>query len=216
MEKLKNKTYSLILGTKYDAEIVGKLEEMKSKAGYIKELVKKDIAGELNSPDKFDEKRAIETIKKYSKITEEKYEEGYLNNSEITITCACSYSKYMDIINKMDSIENKSEYIKQLILIDMGLIDADDKRFMLPGVEEEGQTRARKKDDKRLETQREYAKRSGYAANKRYEEKNGGKFKTFNFNCNIKYDADVVEKLNTVSNKAKYIKMLILKDIQGE
>ncbi len=210
MDNPKNKTYSLILGMRYDAEIVGKLEEVKSKAGYIKDLVRQDIAGELSNPVEFDEGMAAETIQKYRKITEEKYKEMYFNNSEVTITCACSLSKYIDIIDKMDSIENKSEYIKKLILMDMGLIDTNGNRFMLPGVEEDGLSKPRQKDDKRLEAQREYAKRTGYAAQNKYLKENAKNFSMRLFNVS---DADIIKKLESVDNKAKYVKGLIRDDI---
>ncbi len=174
-----------MLMAKYEAEIIGYLEKEQSKAGYIKELIKKDIKGELEEEVvSLDKDMAMETIRKYSEVTKKKYPKEYADDSVITITCTCGYSNNEDIIDKMESVDNKSEYMKNLILIDMGLIDPAGNRIVLPGTEKKKRkersrkynTEEERKAAKR-ETQKEYAKRTGYAAQKRYEENNKNVFK---------------------------------------
>lgn len=59
--------------------------------------------------------------------------------------------------------------------------------------------------------QREYAKRSGYASNKKYGEKN---LKTITLRLNLNTDQDILQKLDEVPNKQGYIKNLIRMDIK--
>ena len=63
--------------------------------------------------------------------------------------------------------------------------------------------------DKR-EVQRDYEKRTGYAAVKKYQASNIQQM-TLKFNKNT--DQDILEKLNTVPSKQGYVKKLIRKDI---
>lgn len=60
------------------------------------------------------------------------------------------------------------------------------------------------------EIQKEYAKRSGYAAQKKYDAENT---KRIVIKLNKNTDNDILIKLNTLSNKAGYIKECIRKDI---
>ena len=43
MGKVKRKKYGIRLHVKHDKDILARLEEVESKAGYIKELIKRDI-----------------------------------------------------------------------------------------------------------------------------------------------------------------------------
>lgn len=43
MDKVKRKKYGIRLNIKHDKDILARLEEVESKAGYIKELIKRDI-----------------------------------------------------------------------------------------------------------------------------------------------------------------------------
>ena len=43
MGKVKRKKYGIRLNVKHDKDILARLEEVDSKAGYIKELIKRDI-----------------------------------------------------------------------------------------------------------------------------------------------------------------------------
>lgn len=206
------KTYSFKLGVKYDAEILGKLETVKSKGGYIKDLIKKDIAGELNYTSNFKPDKAKELILQYNTVIKEKYGEKYLNNNEKAISFQCGFDTYPDVIEKLDSVENKSEYVKNLILIDMGLINADGERFMMLEVDGELRTKDRKSDEKKLEAQREYRKRTGSVADKEWNKKN---IKKFSVLFNRQYDTQIIKKLESVKNKSGYIKELIKKDIEN-
>ena len=59
--------------------------------------------------------------------------------------------------------------------------------------------------------QREYAKRSGYASNKKYNEKNT---KVYTFRVVVNTENDIIERLDKKENKAGYIKSLIRADIE--
>lgn len=186
------KTYSVILGMKYDAEIIGKLESVKSRGSYIKSLIEADISGETDNSEKTDitPNEAEELITKYTDIIKEKYGEKYLNNTEKTVTFHCNYDKCSEIISKLDSVENKSEYVKNLILADMGLIGKNGERYMADGV---GEAEPRTKDRKMskyvrndlTEEEKEKRRAAHREAQKRYMEK-GGKVKRKEYNEKIK------------------------------
>ena len=61
--------------------------------------------------------------------------------------------------------------------------------------------------------QREYAKRTGYAANRRYEENNPEKSVQIQLKLQRPKDDDVIEKLQSVENRADYIRRLVREDI---
>ena len=63
------------------------------------------------------------------------------------------------------------------------------------------------------EIQKEYSKRSGYAAQKKYDADNTTRL-CIKLNNNT--DADILQKLNTVSSKQGYIKECIRKAISAE
>ena len=63
------------------------------------------------------------------------------------------------------------------------------------------------------EIQRAYAKRSGYAAQKKYTSANTTRISLV---LNNNTDADILEKLNTVTSKQGYIKECIRKAISAE
>ncbi len=58
--------------------------------------------------------------------------------------------------------------------------------------------------------QREYEKRTGYAAQRKYDKENT---KSFTFRFVKKTESDLIEKLESVENKSGYIKQLIRDDI---
>lgn len=60
------------------------------------------------------------------------------------------------------------------------------------------------------EIQREYEKRTGYAAQAKYKKSNT---KQIALQLNLNTDKDILEKLNEVPNKQGYIKQLIRDDI---
>lgn len=60
------------------------------------------------------------------------------------------------------------------------------------------------------EVQREYAKRSGYAANKKYLKEHGRRVTVC---LTTPSDDDILAKLETVESKSGYIKQLIRADI---
>jgi hypothetical protein len=62
----------------------------------------------------------------------------------------------------------------------------------------------------KAEIQREYEKRSGYAAQSKYKKENT---KQVALQLNIKTDVDILKKLEEVQNKQGYIKTLIREDI---
>lgn len=62
----------------------------------------------------------------------------------------------------------------------------------------------------KAETQREYEKRTNYAAKKKYAAEN---IRQIKFELNKKTDADILKKLDSVPNKQGYIKALIRADI---
>lgn len=62
----------------------------------------------------------------------------------------------------------------------------------------------------KAETQREYEKRTGYAAQAKYKEKNT---KRIAFDVNLNTDQDIIQRLSEVPNKQGYIKELIRADI---
>ena len=61
--------------------------------------------------------------------------------------------------------------------------------------------------------QREYAKKTGYASTAKYHKERG---KSVAFRLFHPQDDDVIEKLESVGNKAGYIKTLIRDDIAKE
>ena len=63
----------------------------------------------------------------------------------------------------------------------------------------------------RNERQREYAKRTNYAANAKSNAKNT---KMYSFRAIISTDRDIIEKLDGLENVSGYIKSLIRKDIE--
>lgn len=65
----------------------------------------------------------------------------------------------------------------------------------------------------KAEIQREYAKRTGYAANKKYDKANT---KLYGVKVVITTERDVYEKLEATPNKSGYIKSLIRKDLESE
>jgi len=62
----------------------------------------------------------------------------------------------------------------------------------------------------KAEIQREYEKRTGYAAQSKYKKENT---KQIALQLNIKTDTDILKKLEEVPNKQGYIKSLIREDI---
>lgn len=67
---------------------------------------------------------------------------------------------------------------------------------------------ARKK--RKLEVQKAYSIRTGYAAQEKYKKNT---IKQISLQLNLNTDKDILQKLNEVSNKQGYIKELIRKDI---
>lgn len=63
------------------------------------------------------------------------------------------------------------------------------------------------------ERQREYAKRTGYAANKRYAESNPAKSVTIGFRLQHPKDDDVIERIQSIENKSDYLRRLVRMDI---
>lgn len=64
----------------------------------------------------------------------------------------------------------------------------------------------------KAEIQREYSKRTGYAANKKY---NKEKVKRYVVNCMLNTEQDLIEHLEKQDNKAGYIKQLIREDMKN-
>lgn len=62
------------------------------------------------------------------------------------------------------------------------------------------------------ERQREYAKRTGYAASAKSQKVNT---KTVNLRFSINTESDILEYLETKENKSGYIKELIRKDMES-
>ena len=50
-DKANRKTFSFRLHNKYDADIIARLASVPSMQGYIKELIRRDIAGSAPVPD---------------------------------------------------------------------------------------------------------------------------------------------------------------------
>ena len=69
------------------------------------------------------------------------------------------------------------------------------------------------KRQRKNERQREYAKRTGYAAQSKY---NKERSKSVNIRLFLPQDADILDKLESVESKAGYIKELIRADIKKE
>ena len=65
--------------------------------------------------------------------------------------------------------------------------------------------------ERRNEKQREYARKTGRAAEKKYAEKNA---KVYALKVIISKDLDIVEKLSQQENISSYLKSLIRKDIE--
>lgn len=63
------------------------------------------------------------------------------------------------------------------------------------------------------EIQQEYAKRSGYSANRRYDKENT---KVVPIRLVINTEQDIIQRLESVDNKSGYIKRLIREDIARE
>ena len=68
-----------------------------------------------------------------------------------------------------------------------------------------------KKKEHRNELQREYARRSNYAASNKY---NKEKTKQYSIRLIISKDGDILEKLSNQESAAGYIKELIRQDIE--
>ncbi len=60
------------------------------------------------------------------------------------------------------------------------------------------------------EIQREYSQRTNYAAQAKYHKE---KTKHYTFAAMVNTESDIIEKLDSVSNKSGYIKKLIREDI---
>lgn len=65
----------------------------------------------------------------------------------------------------------------------------------------------------KAEIQRDYAKRSNYAAQNKYAKNNT---KHFGIILNINTDTDIIDWLSKQENKQGYIKSLIRKDMKNE
>lgn len=63
------------------------------------------------------------------------------------------------------------------------------------------------------EIQRDYEKRTGYAAQRKYDAANNRQYR---FALNKKTDADLIAHLDALPNKTGYLKKLIRKDIAKE
>ena len=61
--------------------------------------------------------------------------------------------------------------------------------------------------------QREYSKKTGYAAQEKYKKENS---KQYIVRVMLTTESDIAEKLESVDNKAGYIKRLIREDIERE
>ena len=70
-----------------------------------------------------------------------------------------------------------------------------------------------KSSDKKLEYNREYRKRTGYASQHKYNQENTI---PFSFRMMKNTEQDIIDKLNSVPSKAGYIKQLIRDDIAKE
>ncbi len=68
-----------------------------------------------------------------------------------------------------------------------------------------------KTPESKLKAQREYAKRSGYAANARSNKKNT---KVYTLRISYNIDPDIIEELEKQENKAAYLKRLIREEIK--
>lgn len=64
----------------------------------------------------------------------------------------------------------------------------------------------------KAEIQRDYEKRTGYAAQQKYNKEKGT---SVAFRLFTPQDDDILQKLSTVESKAGYIKMLIREDIKN-
>ena len=65
----------------------------------------------------------------------------------------------------------------------------------------------------KAEIQRDYEKRTGYAAQAKWDKENT---RMFRFKVMRKTEAEILEKLESVPNISGYIKQLILSDIEKE
>lgn len=65
----------------------------------------------------------------------------------------------------------------------------------------------------KLETQKEYEKRTNYAAQIKYHKE---KTKSLTIRLFISTESDIINKLDSVENKAGYIKQLIRNDINNK
>lgn len=63
------------------------------------------------------------------------------------------------------------------------------------------------------EIQRDYEKRTGYAAQRKYNAANNRQYK---FELNKKTNADLIARLDAQPNKTGYLKKLIREDIEKE
>lgn len=63
----------------------------------------------------------------------------------------------------------------------------------------------------KAEIQRDYAKRSGYAAQSKYLK---DKSKRYVIQCMLNTESDIIKRIESQSNKAGYIKSLIRADIE--
>jgi len=65
----------------------------------------------------------------------------------------------------------------------------------------------------KLETQKRYEKRTNYAAQEKYHKE---KTKGYAFRVMMSTEQDIIQKLDSVPNKAGYIKQLIREDMKRE
>ena len=62
--------------------------------------------------------------------------------------------------------------------------------------------------------QREYAKRTGYASNRRYDAAHPEKRAVIAFKLQRPKDDEVIERINSMENKAEYLRMLVRRDME--
>ena len=62
----------------------------------------------------------------------------------------------------------------------------------------------------KAETQREYEKRTNYAAQRKFEKEN---VRRYVLKVMVRTESDILEKLESIENKSGYIKELIRRDI---
>lgn len=213
-----NKSYTLKLGIGYDAEILGKLESVKNKSAYIKDLIRKDIDGKLKPVTEFT-KETEEKAKEYSSITEEKYKEQFDNNMEKSVNFITNTVKDTDVIDRLSSMENKSEYVRNLILMDIGLVNQEGKRFLL--LDENGDVRSEKRtiSERRKEREKGYSVGEEARFNQQkyiidYRKKH---YKTLSINIKIDEYEDIRKHIHqTDENNTEFIRRAIKETIERD